>query len=579
MAVALVWLGARVAYFNGYYTEDAPGYVSDAVAIALGTYQARHHVNGLNIATYAPVALPLSVFGKSEVALSVWPLLCSLLGMVSIGGAAAMLFGRWFGVLAAVLAATYPGDVFFSTVVMPDAIQSGWLSFSLFLVVFAAAGAPEQRVRRCLAGGVAMGVCHLVRANGALLLPVGVCAVAVLSRSWNRETAVVTARHVAAYLFGWALVYATEALTYLWAVGDLLFRFHVVDRHYGTVGSIAQWGLNTQPLTIPYSAFAPLTWWRSGDWGQFAQDQAYHGLIFCWALASIVMGGCALLFATRRVSPGARAGFTMATIWFAWPLLYHQFGSQSLTQFVPIHRLSRHLVVYAPGAILATVAGCSVVWEALRSGGVPHARAGLRVAGGALLAIHLVFNWRGEQIAHEAYHRIKDTYSRIRERLPPDTRTIVADPGDLGFFDFWLNPLGRERVRLVAFASYQSCDELTGGVVLTYSNPGWERLGAPVIQETVKRLPCLLHPPAAWRLLYEDAPEKIYVVDGTTARSQEAAGSGPRDRASTLATSNAARYRRPSGWGPSRPPAPPTRPAASGPAPDANASRRNRSGR
>src|SRR5918993_431152 len=142
-AIALVWLGARVAYFNGYYTEDAPGYVGDAIAIALGHYQARHHVNGLNVGTYAPVALPLMVLGKSEIALSAWPLLCSLLGVLSLGGIATILFGRPFGLLAAFLYATYPGDIFFSTVVMPDAIQSGWLSFSLFLVVFGCTRPPE----------------------------------------------------------------------------------------------------------------------------------------------------------------------------------------------------------------------------------------------------------------------------------------------------------------------------------------------------------------------------------------------------------------------------------------------------
>jgi 4-amino-4-deoxy-L-arabinose transferase-like glycosyltransferase len=514
IAVGLVWLAARVAYFNGYYTEDSPGYVSDAVSIALGQYHARYDVNGLNIGTYAPVALPLAIFGKSEGALSTWPLLCSLIGMASIGGAAAMLFGRWFGVLAAFLFATYPGDVFFSTVVMPDAIQSGWLSASLFLTVLAASKAPEQRVGWYVAGGVAMGVCHLVRANGVLLLPVGVCVVAVLSRTWSRDTLGASARHVAVYLLGWASVSALEALTYLWSVGDLLFRVHVVSRHYGTAGSIARWGLNTDPLTIPYSAFAPLMWWRSGGWGQLNQDQAYHGLIFGFALASLVGGGLALGFATRHVSRRARAGFIIATIWFAWPLLYHQFGSQSLTQFIPIHRLSRHLVVYAPGAIVATVAGCSLVWEALRRRSAPYVGIALKVIGAGLLAIHLAINLRGERIAYDAYHRIKDTYSRIRERLPAETRAIVADPGDLGFFDFWLNPLGAERVRLVAFANYGSCDELTAGVVLTYSNPGWQGLGAPSIQDTVRRLPCLLHPPAAWRLLYADSPEKVYVIEG-----------------------------------------------------------------
>ena len=50
--------------------------------------------------------------------------------------------------------------------------------------------------------------------------------------------------------------------------------------------------------------------------------------------------------------------------------------------------------------------------------------------------------------------------------------------------------------------------------MLTQSNPGWEGRGAPVIQETVARLPCLLHPPDDWRLVYDGYPEKVYLIGG-----------------------------------------------------------------
>jgi hypothetical protein len=49
-------------------------------------------------------------------------------------------------------------------------------------------------------------------------------------------------------------------------------------------------------------------------------------------------------------------------------------------------------------------------------------------------------------------------------------------------------------------------------VVLTWSNAGWEGLSAPVIQETVARLPCLLQPPPSWRLLHDGFPEKVFVL-------------------------------------------------------------------
>jgi hypothetical protein len=515
LAVGLIWIGVRAAYWNGYYTEDSPGYVSDAIWMALGNYHARDYVNGLNIGTYLPVALPIALFGKSEIGLSLWPLCCSLLGVVSMGGLAGILFGRPFGLFAAFLYATYPGDVFFSTVVMPDSIQSGWLSISIFLIGLSYVGPTGQKRWRLAWGGVAIGICYLIRADGAILVPIGVGAAAILSRIWKREPLASTGRDCLAYLAGFTLVNALEGLAYLWAAHDFFLRFHVVNGHYGTLGSIRQWALNSDLHTIPFSIFAPVTWWIWGGWWQLNQDQAYHGLIFCWAIAALSVGLVALKSQKTEIPDRAVAGFSLAVLWLAWPLLYHQFGSQSLTHFIPIHRLSRHLVVYAPGAVFATVAGCFVIQQATRTWRPGNARTVLMVIACPILLGHLYLNWKGEQIAYGAYQRIKGTYLRIREHLPEGVQTIVGDPGDLCFFDFWLNPPAAESVKMMAFANYSGCDELNGlngAVVLTQSNPGWEGMSAAVIQDTVKRLPCLLDPPGSWRLLYAGYPEKIYVI-------------------------------------------------------------------
>jgi hypothetical protein len=516
-ALGLVWLALRAVYFNGYYTEDAPGYVTDAIYAALGTYHARDHVTGLNVGTYLPVALPLALLGKTEIALSLWPLFCSLLGLASLIGAATILFGRRAGLLAGLLYATFPGDVFFSTVVMPDAIQAGWLACSMFFVVWAFAGPGNRERWKLAAAGVAMGVCYLVRANGPILVPIGVVAVFVLARQWKGQSRGAAARGVLAYLAGWLAVQTLEGLTYLWATGDILHRVHVVNRHYGTLQSIAQWGLNTRPETIPYSIFPPLLWWRVGGWGALNQDQAYHGFLFCLAFGGLVLGALAAGFARAAVRGRALAGFVAAAFWFGWPLLYHQYGSQSLTHFVPMHRLSRHLVVYAPGAVFAAVAGGVLLWRAVPGSRI--ARRALVAAGLVVLALHLAFNWQAERIAYDAFHRIKATYARIRDRLPAGVGTIVGDPGDLCFFDFWLNPMGEALVRVMPFANYARCDDLPESVVLTWCNPGWEGLAAPVIRETVNRLPCLTDPPARWRLLYGGFREKIYLVHPPAARA------------------------------------------------------------
>ena len=512
LAIGLIWLGLRVVYWNGYYTEDAPGYVTDAIWMALRNYHARDYVNGLNVGTYLPVALPIALFGKSEIALSLWPLLCSLLGVLSVAGSTTILFGRTFGVLAALIYATYPGDVFFSTVVMPDSIEAGWLSFSIFLIVLSYHGPVARRYIGLVGAGMAMGLCHLIRANDPILVPVGIFAVVMLAKVWRHDSVHAVARGCFVYLAGWVLVNVVEGAAYLWSSQDFFHRFRVVNRHYGTLDSIRQWGLNTDPTTIPFSIFPPVAWWSRSDWGRLNQDQAYHALLFCWAVALISAGFAAVKFQKRPIADRAVAGCGLAALWFAWPLLYHQFGSQSITHFVPVHRLSRHLVMYAPGAIFATVAGCFLIKEAATRWRSDNGRRAVVAGACVALLVHLYFNWRGEQIAYGAYHRIKDTYARIRQNLPPGMQTMNADPGDLAFFDFWLNPLGSEHVKMVVFANYSRCEELRTGVVLTQSSPGWEGTGSLLIQETINRLPCLLRPPASWQLVYDGYPERVYVI-------------------------------------------------------------------
>ena len=109
----------------------------------------------------------------------------------------------------------------------------------------------------------------------------------------------------------------------------------------------------------------------------------------------------------------------LGAFWLAWPLLYHEFGSQSLTEFVPMHRLSRHLVVYAPGAMFLAAVSAAVVARSVgswRSG--TWRRAAAAVAAVVLLA-HLGFSWQGIQLERpREYHQIKRTYVRIREHLP-----------------------------------------------------------------------------------------------------------------------------------------------------------------
>ena len=146
-----------------------------------------------------------------------------------------------------------------------------------------------------------MAVCQLIRANGPILLPIGVVAVAILARHLHDQPVRRVLRSVGLYLAGWLSVQVLESAAYLASTGDFFHRAHVVSRHYGSMQSIAKWGLNTDAGTIPYSVFAPLLWARLGEWGRLNSEQSYHALLFVFAVAAAALATVALV-----AFPGSR---------------------------------------------------------------------------------------------------------------------------------------------------------------------------------------------------------------------------------------------------------------------------------
>ena len=196
--------------------------MTDAIWVALGNYHARDHVNGLNVGTYLPVALPIWLFGKSEIALSLWPLVCSLLGRRVPRGASRSSLAGASACSPALLYATYPGDVFFSTVVMPDAFRPAGSASPCCWLSCHSPGRSISVAGNSGGAGVALGICHLIRANDVILVSVGVGAVAICPGCGNARPRRNVARLPRPSL-GLGAGHRGRGLAYLWAADDFFF--------------------------------------------------------------------------------------------------------------------------------------------------------------------------------------------------------------------------------------------------------------------------------------------------------------------------------------------------------------------
>jgi 4-amino-4-deoxy-L-arabinose transferase-like glycosyltransferase len=510
----LGWAALRTWFYIGDYFEDAPGFVADAANWAAGDWQARSHLPGLRVGTYLPAGVAIWLLGRTEFAISAWPLLSSLVGLLALIGISRRLLSREWTWLAAALWIAYPGDIIFSTVLMPDAIQTGWLLAAIFLVMCGSAN-PRIRTGTFCAAGVAFGLCYLVRENAVLMLPALLAGAALLPwpspGSWALR-----ARAVGALLAGLLIVVTGEALFYWYELGAPFHRFQVSHAYYGGVGAIPRNGLNADWWTIPESLLPPIAWLRSHGGIALNPNQAYHSFLFVLGVAAWLVG-CA---SWRRLSPDDRRRFLFLSCWMWVPVLYHQFGSQSVTAFVPMHRLPRQLVLYAPAAALITAWCASRVSAAVAPRSVAMKLAAVSVLVGAL-ALHGRGVVEGLRLQLEIVRQTMSIHDRLITSLTGYAGRIFVDSAEAGALDYFLNPSSHDRRVLVSdLLAAPSCDALAGAVVVTNSNPGWAFDPPPeMIGRALERLPCLRTPPRHWQHVVTAPwlPERIYSVPPASA--------------------------------------------------------------
>jgi len=248
--ILLLGLGLRLAYLTGCVGTDDLAYSIAAHRLITGDYF-RHLSVGMpltytRLAIVAPLAGVYSILGVSEATSVIYPLVCSLCGIVLVFLIGSRVFSPRTGLFAAFLLATTPLDIYYSTIVLPDIVQAAFGALCLYLFI----AARDQRGRRAaiylLVSGLALGVCISIKENGWLLaaaLAVGI-AVEAKGRGWRWQFLLV--------VLG-ALIAAGAENAVFWAkTGDPLFRYKV------TAASAAIYETKTIPAVYGAGATAPV---------------------------------------------------------------------------------------------------------------------------------------------------------------------------------------------------------------------------------------------------------------------------------------------------------------------------------
>jgi 4-amino-4-deoxy-L-arabinose transferase-like glycosyltransferase len=225
LAVTGLALLLRLIIFQGFLGGDDSTYIRDARLLAQGHFIPGSNQWDVRIGIIAPTALALRLFGLHEWNIVLYPLCLSLLSLPLIYFLGQAFCCRQVGVLAALLLACFPQDIFYATSVYPDLPGAFWGALAVLLVYLSREAAPAARRMGLAVGcGLAMAVSYLTWEAYVAFVPI------CLLTLWG-DRAPDTLRKACVILAIPACTVAIESLAYWRLVGNPLFRLAALHHH------------------------------------------------------------------------------------------------------------------------------------------------------------------------------------------------------------------------------------------------------------------------------------------------------------------------------------------------------------
>lgn len=317
LIVAVAFL-LRLACFTGLIGSDDLAYSRYAQRVAEFAYKPELSQFALRFGVIIPVGIVYRLFGIAEWTTILLPFLSSTASVAMLMLVGGRLFGPQAALFSGILLATFPADLRYATILVPEPMAGFFLLAAVAAYLYWGSGHPIPAGVVC---GVLIGTAYLTKEPSLFVAP-ALMSDSLARRQWR-------------VLFGIAagvlLVVGLEHAYYLTVTGDLLFRPHAMAEHNSSsymlnVNQHLRWRLfKAYPkiMLVPGTAFG------------------VHSL---FAIVLTIVG-----FFLMKAEQ-----WRLPVLWAGVPWIYLNFGTSSLSRYWALPAGDRYLLsIYPPLFLLS----------------------------------------------------------------------------------------------------------------------------------------------------------------------------------------------------------------------------------
>jgi len=326
----------RFYFFIGLNWSDDFEYAEYAYKIANGNLYLGNDLPALRIMMIYPIAFFYKIFGINDFSLVIYPFLLSIGSIFLTYSLGKMLFNKKVGLLSAFFLSIFPLNILYSTWALPDVPIAFFSALSVLLFLKAQkieksnVNLNFNRKSLFLLSGFLIGVSYLHKVSGALVI-LFLILYMLYKIYKNRKIDF----DYAFVFFGFVFILVAEGLFYYLNNGDFFTRYNVITNYYLTSNFSVNDDFSFYPLVM-------LNIFKSNR-SLFLIDRTtgIYGFFYYFIFTSFVY----FVYKKDRRP-------LILIIWFLILFLYLEFGSMGLSNYIPMHKLPRHLTVLTIPALV-----------------------------------------------------------------------------------------------------------------------------------------------------------------------------------------------------------------------------------